>query len=126
MNATVRLYADARGSGSNVAFTTTMDDGNDIIAASANKTYGGANGGNQILHHGEYTVTALDIIADNVMVETGLPNSISTFMVQVRTATGLIKAVTALFTKVGTKIRMDFAGATDPIAGDVVTWVAVE
>lgn len=125
-NTTVRLYADARGAAGDIAFTTTMGDSNNIIAAVSNKLADGENGGNELLHRGEYTVTALDVLADNVMLETSLPNGPSFFMVQCRTSAGLIKAITALFTVSGTKIRCDFAGATDPAAGDTITWFAVE
>lgn len=123
---TARIYADNRGAAGNIDFTTDMADAGNVIAAVDDLLANGENGGNQIRHRGVYVVTAIDILADNLMIETGLPNSIDWFSAEVRTTAGVPKAHTMELTASGTKIRGNFAGATDPVEGDVITWEAGE
>jgi hypothetical protein len=125
-NTVARIFADNRGEAGEIAFTTDMSDSENTIAAVNNKLAYGENGGNELLHKGRYVVTAIDVLADNMMIETGLPSAPEDFLVQVRSAAGVLKAVTVEWTASGTKIRGNFAGATDPVAGDVVSWIAYQ
>lgn len=124
--AVARIYSDNRGVAGEIAFEADFSDAGNIIAAVDDKLQYGENGGNELLHKGKYVVTALDVLADNLMIETGLPSAPEDIMVQVRTAAGVLKAVTVEWTVSGTKIRGNFAGATDPVEGDVVSWIAYQ
>jgi len=123
--ATVHIYADGRGAAGNLEFTTDMSDSGNTIAAESDLLADGENGGNEILHRGNYTVTAIDVLADNIMIETSLPGTPTHVFVEVRGSTGIPKYHTAKVTVSGTKIRLNFDGATDPAADDVVTWMAI-
>jgi len=120
---TVRLSADNRGAGGNHALAETMAGaGNDASAAAMT---GGENGGTQTQHRGEYVVTALDVAAGSCMIETGL-TSPRFRQVDAYSATGLQKGLTTLSTIDGTRIKLDFDGATNPVAGDIISWSAWE
>jgi hypothetical protein len=118
---TVRLYADAPGAGGNLALA---DTGAAIDVSSAVMT-GGEGSGNQTLHRGEHVVTALDVAAGNVMIDTGLSGPRFP-QVDCFSAAGLQKALTSLVIVVGSKIQLDFDGATNPVAGDKISWGAYE
>lgn len=119
----LRIEATNRGAAGNMAFTTDMADADNIIAAVADKLDGGENGGQQTLHRDVYTVTALDVLADNIMIPTGIPNTPRFRQVEFLSAAGLQRnTVTALVTLVGKDLRIDFAGAVDLVAGDLVVW----
>lgn len=120
---TVRLKADSRGAAGNLALAETVADAG--FTKSGSTMVGGENGGTQTEHRGQYTVTDIDVLADQIVIETGLgtprfPD------VSVRSSAGVPKAHTAEISIVGTTIKLNFAGATDPAAGDVVTWEAWE
>ncbi len=118
----VVLVADARGSGGNMDVSDTVADAASCVVGDL---IGGESGGTQTEARGSHTVTAADVLADNILIPTGL-TSPRFFSITTRTATGLEKAVTALVTVVGGNLDYNFAGATDPIAGDVITWEAWE
>lgn len=114
----IHLVADARGAAGNMTVSNTVADAPSCVTGDL---IGGEAGGTQTEARGEYTVTAADILADNVIIETGL-TSPRFKQVEVRTSVGVTKAHTAEVTITGSKIRMNFAGATDMVAGDVVSW----
>lgn len=117
----VRLYASQHGAAGNLELAAT---GANVTVSGAAMT-GGEGGGNQILHRGEYVVTALDVLAGNIMIETGLSGP--RFMqVDTFSATGLQKLLTSLHTFNGSKIQIDTDGATNPVAGDKISWAAYE
>lgn len=118
---TVRLYADGPGAGGNLALA---DTGASIDISGAVMT-GGESSGNQTLHRGEHVVTALDVAAGNIMIDTGLSGP-RFKQVDVFSAAGLQKALTSLVNFNGPKLQIDFDGATNPVAGDVVSWAAYE
>jgi hypothetical protein len=122
-NLTVRLEADAVGSDGNMALAETMAGaGNEVSAA--NMT-GGENAVNQVEARGEHVVTALDVAAGCIMISTGL--STPRFrQIDCWSSTGLQKALTSLCTFDGSRIKIDFDGATNPVAGDLVSWAAWE
>ncbi len=121
----VRLAASFRGAAGNHPLATTMTDPDNIVSGAA--MTGGENGGSQIVHRGEYVVTALDVVADQLVIETGVPVTARFVEVEIRDATGLVKAHTALVTVINNnRISINFAGATDPAATDVITWQAWE
>lgn len=121
-NVTVHLIADARGAAGNMTVSDTVADAASCVVSSL---IGGEAGGTQTEARGSHTVTASDVLADNIMIETGL-TSPRFITVTTRTAAGVEKAVTAEVTVSGSKIRYNFAGATDPVATDVITWEAWE
>lgn len=121
-NVMVHLVADARGTGGNMAVTEDVADAASLVVGAL---IGGESGGTQTEARGAYTVTASDVLADNIMIPTGL-TSPRFATVTTRTAAGVEKAVTAEVTISGGNIRYNFAGATDPVAGDVITWEAWE
>lgn len=118
---TVRLYGSQPGAAGNLALVGT---GAAIDVSGAAMT-GGENSGNQTLHRGEHVVTALDVAAGNIMIDTGLAGP--RFMqVDCFTATGLQKLLTSLTTFNGPRIQLDFDGVTNPVAGDKISWTAYE
>lgn len=121
---TARLYANGRGAAGNLVFTTTMTDGDNVISGAGLLQYG-ENGGNQIIHRGSYVVTAIDVSSANIMIETGLATP-RFFQVDALSSTGLQKSLTTLWTITGSRLRGDFDGATDPVAGDVINWQSHE
>lgn len=122
-NVTVRLEADFPGTNGNLAMSETVVDAG-ITISGANMT-NGEDAGNQVEARNEYVVTALDVAAGCCMISTGLQTP--RFMqLEVRTATGLQKAITSLCTFDGTRIKVDSDGATNPAAGDKIVWGAWE
>lgn len=121
--AVCRFQADDEGDRGNLDFTTTMADPANIIDAVAGKMRGGENAGNQKLHRGKYVVSALDVAAGNLMIPTG-HQAPKHMQIDAWSASGLQKALTTLFTFDGTRIKGDFDGATNPVAGDVIEWQA--
>ena len=121
--AVVRLKADVAGAAGNLALAEAVADAG-IIVSGANLTQG-QNGSARNYHFGTYVVTALDVLATNVVIETGLPAAVEFAQLHIKSATGLFKGtLTGLITKSGAQIRHDFAGATDLVAGDLIEWVA--
>lgn len=124
----VRIEASDKGAAGDIAFTHTMVTGTSSIAAVDDKLVGGENSGTQTLHRGVYTVHAVDILLGGLVLPTGLQTvKPGQFEVQVKSSTGLIKAITDLCTLVdNNKIQMKIDGATNIVEGDVVTWNAWE
>lgn len=121
-NVMVHLVADARGTAGNMAVTEDVADAASLVVGAL---IGGESGGTQTEARGSYTVTASDVLADNIMIHTGLtsPRYVD---LSVRTTAGVPKQHTAEITVSGAYIRFNFAGATDPVAGDVIFWNAWE
>ncbi|MGH9462014.1 MAG: hypothetical protein ACRD1X_12395 [Vicinamibacteria bacterium] len=118
---TCRLTADRVGSNGNLALTKS--GANLVLSAAA--MAGGENGSIQTVARGAHTVDANDVQADAVIIETGLTSPRFAEVV-CRDSAGLLKAITALVTVVGSTIKVAFAGATDPAATDVLTWSSWE
>lgn len=121
---TCRLTCDKVGTSGNMALTESTVDADAVVVSGATLV-GGENGGSQRDARGQYTVTDIDVSADQLVIETGL-QSPRFVEVQLRTSAGVPKAHTAEVTVSGSKIVLNFAGATDPAAGDVATWEAWE
>jgi len=121
-NIMVVLVADARGAAGNMTVSNTVADAPSCVTGSL---IGGEAGGTQTEARGSHVVTDADVLADNIKIPTGL-TSPRFFSIATRTSTGLAKATTALVTVVGAFLDYNFAGATDPVAGDVITWEAWE
>ena len=75
---------------------------------------------------GNYTVTAQDVLADQVTI--ALPFTPTGFIINGRTSAGVIDAwtVEATIQANPDRLLVNFAGATDPVAGDIVHFVAFE
>lgn len=119
----INLFADQVGAAGNIALAETVADAGCTLSGAT--LTGGENAGEQTVARGQYAVVAMDVTADNIMIETGL-TSPRYVQVEVRSAAGVPKAHTAEVTISGSKIRLNFAGATDPAATDIVSWVAWE
>jgi hypothetical protein len=120
-SATLRILGKEPGDRGNLAFTTTMADADNKIAATANKLSHGENAANKKFQSGAYIVTALDVAAGSILIPTGL-TAPTRRQIDCWSATGLQKSLTTLFTLVGKNIKGDFDGATDPVAGDEIDW----
>lgn len=121
----VRLAGSFRGASGNHPLAETMAGGGNEVSGAA--MTGGENGGSQIVHRGEYVVTAMDVAADQIVIETGVPVTARFVEIEIRDATGLVKAHTALVTVINNnRISLNFAGLVDPAATDVITWQAWE
>ncbi len=117
----VRLYATAPGAGGNLELAVTGAN----LAASGAAMVGGEGSGNQTLHRGEYVVTALDVAAGNIMIDTGLSGPRFP-QVDVLDAADVPKYITSKVKITGSKLQIDFDGATNPAAGDRISWAAYE
>lgn len=119
-SATVRLKADDRGAAGNLALAETVSDAG-FTKSGATMT-GGENGGTQTPSRGEYVVTAIDVLAGSVVIETGLQTPRFPHL-YIRKADGTYaENLTGVVSISGSQIRHDFAGATDLEAGDIIEW----
>lgn len=116
-----RLEAEFPGAAGNHALAAV---GGNIVLSGAALT-NGEDSTNQVEARSEYVVTALDVTAGCCMISTGL-GSPRFFQLECRTATGLLKGLTSLCTIDGSRIKVDTDGATNPAAGDKLTWSAWE
>jgi hypothetical protein len=118
---TARLQGAFNGAAGNLAL---VKSGANIEISGAAMT-GGEGSGNQTLHRGEYVVTALDVLAGNVMIETGLQGP-RIESIDVIDTVDVTKYVTSKIKILGTALQIDFDGATNPAAGDRIVWGAYE
>lgn len=121
--AVLRIEADDNGVLGNLAFVETMADADNTISGAT--LLDGENSLNQVVFRGTHIVTAEDVLAANIMISTGATTP-RFRQVEVYSSTGLKKAVTSLITVSGTRLRLAFAGGTNPIAGDEVNWLVFE
>lgn len=117
----VILIADNIGTAGN--FTLASDDGAATVSAGT-MLHGAAAALKQQATY-EHTVNATDDLAGNIDVP--LPFAPIGYQVQVRSTTGLLKAITALVTVETTpnRLRIDYDGGTNPAATDelfVLAW----
>lgn len=117
----VVLFADQPGTAGNYAVTTTS-----AANATVEDMKSGRDPARKRIMGGNYTVTDQDVLADEINI--GLPFAPSGFVVNLRTSTGLADASTFLATLETTpnRLLLNFAGATDPVAGDIVHYVVFE
>lgn len=118
----VILTADRVGSNGNMVLTEAATN---LTVSGAGTMLGGENGAIQTPARGSYIVEDEDILADCIKIPTGL-TSPRFPTVQCLTTAGLVKVPTWLLTISGEFILLTFAGATDPVATDVITWEAWE
>lgn len=115
------IIADKRGISGNMTFTTTMVTGTSSITGSGNMQYG-ENGASQIEARGEYIVEAEDVLATEVVIDTGL-NTARFYKLQIYASDGTVKVWDGALTLDGNKrLVLDQAGSTDWIAGDIIRW----
>ncbi len=116
------LTADRVGSNGNMVLTEAATN---LTVSGAGTMLGGENAAIQTPARGSYTVEDEDILADCIKIPTGL-TSPRFPKVECRTSAGVIKHPTWQLTISGEFILLTFAGATDPVATDVITWDAWE
>ena len=116
----IRLIADAQGANGNLALAETIADAGNIVSGAFMTN--GENAGSQIFHQGEYIVTALDVLAANLVIPTGLTTP-KNVRVEIRDTVGVFREdITGAVTVVLGNILHDFAGAIDLVATDRVIW----
>jgi len=115
----VFLIADEAGTAGNMTVTTTS-----ASACTVGSMVGGSEGRHQV-YLGRHVVTAQDILADQIVIP--VPFAPAGAEVTCRTTAGLLKAATYLVTTAASpnRVVVTFAGATDPIATDVLMVMAV-
>jgi hypothetical protein len=121
--ATVRIEGVSAGSAGNMTFVSTMTGGTNTIDAVGGLMVGGENASLKHEASGRYTVTALDVLANSFMIPTPLASP-KILSIQCFTAAGKNKAITTAFTPSGTRIKGAPDAGTDPIATDVIAWMA--
>jgi hypothetical protein len=118
----IRLVADRVGANGNMVLTESATN---LTVSGSGTMLGGENAGIQTPARGEYIVEDEDILADCIRIPTGL-TSPRFPQASCRTTAGVVKHPTWQMTVDGGDILLTFAGATDPIAGDIVRWEAYE
>lgn len=118
---TLRIEAKEPGGLGNLVFTTDMADGDNIIAAVGGELAAGAGDENRARASGTYVVTALDVLAENLMIPT--PFS-APFLGNLRVVSSadVPKYITDKPTISSTRIKISKNGATNLATGDKVTW----
>lgn len=119
-----RLKADNRGSAGNIALTENVADAGFTVSGAT--LVGGENGGTQTEARGEYTVTAIDVLATSVVIETGLVSPRFPKLYTRKADGTFFETSTGVISISGSQIRHDFTGATDLEAGDKISWEAYE
>jgi len=122
---TVRIETTKQADAGLMTFTTTMADGDNIIAAVANKLAGAESQRLQVLDEGEYVVTALDLLATNIMIPTShsTPRKV-TFLCY--DTNGMQRVLSWRGSVSNGRIKISTNGATPPIAGDRILWKTYE
>lgn len=112
----VVVYADAVGTAGN--FTLASDDGTATVSAAT--MLGGASPAQKIQATYEMTVNATQVLAGSADIP--IPFTPIGFLIQVRTSTGLVKAITDLVTIQSSpaRIRVDIDGGTNIASTDVI------
>jgi hypothetical protein len=122
----VNLTATYGGPAGNVALSATMTGASNIVSGAA--LTGGESDGNQKLARGTYEVTALDVAAGRVLIETS--RSGPRFkQLDFCAAGGTPLYVTGQVTIAGGKLLYTFddgSGGVNPEAGDTVDWQVYE
>lgn len=116
---TLRLEAANEGALGNLAFETTMLDSDNIIAAVDDALAGGANDLNMARAPLTYTVTALDVLAENLMIPTPFLAPVLGAW-RACSSTDVPKYITDIVKVVGTRIQISKNGATNLAEGDKV------
>jgi len=119
----VRLVADAPGAAGNIALLEGVADAGVVVSGAT--LVGGENAGTQTVARGKYTVTANDVTATSIVIETGLVSP-RFATIETYSSTGAKKTSTGLLTISGSKLLVDFTGSTDHAATDVIVWSAWE
>jgi hypothetical protein len=120
----IRLVADQQGANGNLTLAEAVTDAG--LTLSGALMTGGENAGSQIVHRGEYVVTAIDVLAANVLIATGLTTP-KVVEVDLRDVNGVFREdITGQVTVSSGNILHGFEGATDLVAGDRIIWNAWE
>lgn len=120
---TLRIEAMEAGGLGNLVFTTDMADADNIIAAVAGELAAGASDENRARASGTYIVTALDVLAENLMIPTPFSAPVLGNL-RVVTSADVPKYISDKPTISSTRIKISKNGATNLAADDKVTWEA--
>ncbi len=118
----IRLTANKPGSAGNVGLVLTTGTSSAVVSGAT--LVGGYNAGTQTLHHGSYVVTANDVSATNVEIETNLSSPVGVNLKYWKSTGEEHLSITDKHTISGSKIEIGQAGATHLAAGDIVEWSA--
>jgi hypothetical protein len=119
--AVLRIEGAEPGALGNLAFTTTMAHATNIIAAVAGALAAGDPDKNVARASGVYVVTALDVLATNLMIPTPFAAPVLGSL-RVVTSADVPKYFTSKPTISGSRIKITDNGATPLAAGDKVYW----
>lgn len=119
-----RVQADDSGAAGNLVFTTDMVDAINVIDGSGTLR-DGENAGTQTMARGQYTVSAIDVSAGNILIPTGL-QSPRTFGVEVYTSADVKKTIDSIVKIVGTDLVIDNNAGVDPALDDVIRYFVYE
>lgn len=117
--ATLRIEGKVEGDAGNLDFETDMTDPANIIAAVDDKLHGGSKDENRSRASLEYTVTALDVAAQNIMIPTPM-QAPKLGAWRAASSTGVPKYITDIVKPNGTRIQIQKNGATNLALGDKV------
>jgi len=119
----LRIEGADAGALGNLAFETDMSDGGNVIAAVSDLLEGGSNDENRARAGDEYTVTAIDALAENIMIPTPFSAPVLGNL-RVVSSSDVPKYYTWKPTISGSRIKISKNGATDLVEGDKITWEA--
>jgi hypothetical protein len=118
---TCRIEGLEAGDAGNLDFTHDMTDPQNIIAAIDDALAGGAKAFNLGRAAGEYIVTALDVLAENVMIPLPFQAPVSP-RVFVRSSADVPKYISDKVKITSTRLQIEKNGATNLAEGDKVDW----
>ena len=120
ISANLTWIEDLKGWGMNKTAGNLAVTTDSAGAVTVENMHGGDEAGRMKAVIVDYVVTAQDVLADEVNIP--LPFTPTGFVVNARTTAGVIDAVTveAAMQASPDRLRLNFAGATDPVAGDIV------
>ncbi|HEV3027548.1 MAG TPA: hypothetical protein VG457_08250, partial [Planctomycetota bacterium] len=121
-NTVIRLTANKPGVAGNVGLVIT--EAASATLASGATLVGGYNAGTQTEHHGSYVVTANDVTATNVEIDTNLTSPVDVVVRYFQSTGEEHLSITDRLTVSGAKIEIAQHGATHLAAGDIVRWIA--
>lgn len=120
----VRLEAHDYGTPGNVAFSASLTGATNIIDQTSGFLLNGEMASLKHVDSGRQTITQLEVTAGSIAIPTKLtaPKILS---IQIFAADGAPKnSVTTKWTASSNRLVGELDGGTDPIAGDIVAWVA--
>lgn len=119
-----RLEAHNHGTAGNLAFEASLTGADNVIDQESGFLLGGENGSLKHLDSDRYTIQQVDVDAECIIIPTKL-TSPKILSIQIFASDGTPKNdVTTKWTVSTSRLKGALDGGTDPVAGDVVAWMA--